>query len=150
MSQRHVPNLLWVRTHTLWARTNYSMVLMRHTKSSAHLVTPLPVKRVSSASLPEVGHQTHRHAQTQVGFVSPFDSEHDKIYKITCAPSEDSDQSGHPPSMTRLFDVCLKNVWVLSYPKSTQRKLWSDWVFAGRIGHFFYMLRLICRHFSIA
>ena len=30
-----------------------------------------------------------------------------------CAPSKDSDQPGHPPS--------------LSYPLSAQRRLWSDW-----------------------
>ena len=42
-------------------------------------------------------------------------------------PREDSDQPGHPPSLTRVFDVCMKKAWVLSYPLSTKRKLWSDW-----------------------
>ena len=27
--------------------------------------------------------------------------EHDKTNKMTCAPSEDSDQPGHPPSLIR-------------------------------------------------
>ena len=56
-----------------------------------------------------------------------------------CAPSEDSDQSGHPPSLIRVFAVRMKKAWVLSYPLSAQRRLWSDWadsqaglVFAGR------------------
>ena len=31
--------------------------------------------------------------------------QHDKINKITCAPSEDSDQPGHPPSLIRVFAV---------------------------------------------
>ena len=50
-----------------------------------------------------------------------------------CAPSEDSDQPGHPPSLIRVFAVRMKKAWVLSYPLSAQRRLWSEiWVFAGR------------------
>ena len=44
-----------------------------------------------------------------------------------CAPSEDSDQPGHPPSLIRVFAVHMKKAWVLSYPLSAQRRLWSDW-----------------------
>ena len=44
-----------------------------------------------------------------------------------CAPSEDSDQSGHPPSLIRVFAVRMKKPWVLSYPMSPQQRLWSDW-----------------------
>ena len=44
---------------------------------------------------------------------------------MACAPSEDSDQPGHPPSLIRIFAV--KKAWVLSYPLSAQRRLWSDW-----------------------
>ena len=44
-----------------------------------------------------------------------------------CAPSEDSDQPGHPPSLTRVFSVHRKKAWVLSYPLNTQWRLWSDW-----------------------
>ena len=40
-----------------------------------------------------------------------------------CAPSEDSDQPGHPPSLIRVFDVRMKKAWVLSYPLSVQRRL---------------------------
>ena len=56
-----------------------------------------------------------------------------------CAPSEDSDQPGHPPSLIRVFAVRMKKAWVLSYPLSTSED--SDqtgrmprliWVFAGR------------------
>ena len=32
---------------------------------------------------------------------------HDKTIKMTCVPSEDSDQPGHPPSLIRVFAVCL-------------------------------------------
>ena len=44
-----------------------------------------------------------------------------------CTPSEDSDQPGHPPSLNRVFAVRMKKAWVLSYPLSAQRRLWSDW-----------------------
>ena len=44
-----------------------------------------------------------------------------------CAPSEDSDQPGHPPSLIRVFALRMKKAWVLSYPLSAQRRLWSDW-----------------------
>ena len=47
---------------------------------------------------------------------------HDKTYKIACAPSEDSDQPGHPPSLIRVFAVRMKKAWVLSYPLSAQRR----------------------------
>ena len=42
-------------------------------------------------------------------------------------PSEDSDQPGYPPSLIRVFAVRMKKPWVLSYPLSAQRRLWSDW-----------------------
>ena len=56
-----------------------------------------------------------------------------------CAPSEDSDQSGHLPSLSRVFAVRMKKAWVLSYPLSgsevtdqTGRMPRLIWVFAGR------------------
>ena len=69
-----------------------------------------------------------------------------------CAPSEDSEQPGHPPSLIRAFTVLMKKPWVLSYPLSAQRRLWSDWADARTDlslswvhSHFvgFVMLRLI-------
>ena len=44
-----------------------------------------------------------------------------------CASSEDSDQPGHLPSLIRVFAVRMKKAWVLSYPLSAERRLWSDW-----------------------
>ena len=52
----------------------------------------------------------------------------DKTNEMACAPSEDSDQPGHPPSLIRVFAVRMKKAWVLSYPLSAQWRLWSDWV----------------------
>ena len=61
------------------------------------------------------------------GFNMKIDPRHDKTNKMICAPSEDSDQPGHPPSLIRVSAVRLKQNWVLSYPLSTQQRLWSDW-----------------------
>ena len=57
----------------------------------------------------------------------------------SCAPSEDSYQPGHPPSLIRVFPVRMKKAWVLSYPliasnnsDQTGRMPRLIWVFAGR------------------
>ena len=50
---------------------------------------------------------------------------------MTCAPSEDSDQPEHPPSLIRVFAVRMNIPWVLSYPLSTQQILRSDWALDG-------------------
>ena len=74
-----------------------------------------------------------------------------------CALSKDSDQPGHAPSLIRVFTVRMKKAWVLSYPLSAQRRLWSDWADAQADlslhwvhTHFvgFVIRRLIC-HFVI-
>ena len=57
-----------------------------------------------------------------------YEPAHDKTNKMTCAPSKDSDQPWHLPSLIRVFAVHLKKHWVISYPLSTQRMLWSEWV----------------------
>ena len=57
-----------------------------------------------------------------------YDPQHGKTNEITCAPSEDLDEPGHPPSLIRVFAVRMKKSWVLSYPMSAQRRLWSDWM----------------------
>ena len=56
-------------------------------------------------------------------FVSIYEPPHDKTNKMICAPSEDSDQPGHLPSLIRVFAVRMKKAWVLSYPLSAQRRL---------------------------
>ena len=52
---------------------------------------------------------------------------HDKINKMICAPNENPGQSGHPPSLIRVFAVRIKNHWVFWLPKKhttkTQRSL---------------------------
>ena len=65
---------------------------------------------------------------TIIIFIQKFEPPNDKTNKMTCAPSEDSDQPGHPPSLIRVFAVIMKKPWTLSYPLSTLWRLWSDWV----------------------
>ena len=61
-------------------------------------------------------------------FPTKYEPPHDKINKMACAPSEDSDQPWHLSSLIRIFAVHMKKAWVLSYPLSVQWRLWSDWV----------------------
>ena len=53
-----------------------------------------------------------------------FEPRHDKTNKVTVLPVK-TDQPGHPPSLIRVFAVRMKKAWVLSYPLSAQRRLWS-------------------------
>ena len=57
----------------------------------------------------------------------PTEPPHNKTNKLICAPSEDSDQPGHPPSLIRVFAVRMKKALVLSYPLRALRRLGSDW-----------------------
>ena len=52
---------------------------------------------------------------------------HDKTNRLTCAPSKDSDQPGHLPSLIRVFADHMKKHWTLNYLLSVQWRLWSDW-----------------------
>ena len=71
--------------------------------------------------------------------INTFEPPHDKTNKMACAPSEDSDQPEHLPSLIRVFAVRMKKAYVLSYPLSASED--SDqtgriprliWIFAGR------------------
>ena len=97
----------------------------------------------SPLSVQSASHQTFK----------TFEPLHDKTNKLAYVPSEDSDQPGHLPSLIRVFTVRMKKAWVLSYPLSAQRRLWSDWadtrliwVFTGCTCRFvgFVTMRLIC------
>ena len=67
----------------------------------------------------------------------------DKINKMTCAPSEDSDRPGHLPSLLRVFHVRMKKKLALKYLLSASED--SDQngrmprlirIFAGHTSHF--------------
>ena len=59
--------------------------------------------------------------------LSIFEPPRDKTNEVARTPSENSDQPGHPPSLIRVFADRMRKAWVLSYPLSAQRSLWSDW-----------------------
>ena len=44
-----------------------------------------------------------------------YEPPHAKTNKMTCAPSEGSDQLGHPSSLIRVFAVHMKIRWALNY-----------------------------------
>ena len=56
-----------------------------------------------------------------------YELQHNKTNKMICAPSEDSDQPGHLPSLIRVFAVCSMDSWGSSASSCSQRRLWSDW-----------------------
>ena len=49
--------------------------------------------------------------------------QHNKTNKMTCAPSEGSDQPGWMPRLIRVFAVRMKKCWDIGYPESAQRRL---------------------------
>ena len=74
---------------------------------------------------------------------------HSKTNKMTCSPSEEIDQPGHPASLIRVVALRLMKAWVLSYLQYWAHNEDSPsliWVFAGRTCHFigFIMMRLSC------
>ena len=47
----------------------------------------------------------HNFSISNINVLAMYEPSHDKTNKMTCAPSEDSDQPGHPPSLISLH--CL-------------------------------------------
>ena len=58
-----------------------------------------------------------------------------------CAPSEDSDQPGHPPSLIKVFAVRAMGSQEPRLSSCGQRRLWSGWAYTHFVG--FVMSRLI-------
>ena len=71
---------------------------------------------VAGLSIPEITRATK---DILMKLPSTYELPHDKTNKMVCAPSEDSDQPGHPPSLIRVITVRLKKAWVFSYPLAT-------------------------------
>ena len=69
-----------------------------------------------------------------------YEPQHNKTNNMACAPSEDSDQPGHPPSLIKVFAVSMEKAWILiathwAHSKDsdqTGRMPKLIWVFAGR------------------
>ena len=55
-----------------------------------------------------------------------FESRHDKTNKVSMRPAKTQISLGIRPVWS-VFAVRMKKAWVLSYPLSAQRRLWSDW-----------------------
>ena len=91
----------------------------------------VPAKSTSHVGKPQLD-LTRRSNQVSIAmFGKPFkkiiEPQHDKTNKMTCAPSEHSDQPGHPTSLISVVAVRMKKHWVLNFPLSAPRRLWSDW-----------------------
>ena len=56
-----------------------------------------------------------------------FELEHGNTNKMTCAISDDSGLSGHPPSLIRVFVVRCIGSYCPKLPSVGQRRLWPDW-----------------------
>ena len=52
-----------------------------------------------------------------------------KATKWSVRPGK-ADQPGHLPSLIRVFAIRMKKPWILGYPLSALRILWSDWLYA--------------------
>ena len=101
------------------------------------------IKRIKRVKCPPEAADHKKSWVWYIRFKSKFEPPHDKTNKMACAPSKDrsawaSAQSdhlgirpvwspGHLPSLIRVFAVCIREAWVVSYPLSTQQRLWSDW-----------------------
>ena len=68
---------------------------------------------------------------------------HDKSDEMTCAPSEDSDQLGHPPVWSESSLSAWRNIWALTtcwvHSEDSDQTGWMPrliWVFTGLTCHF--------------
>ena len=62
-----------------------------------------------------------------------------------CAPSEDSDQHGHSPSLIRVFAVRMKKPCALNYQLSAPGRLWMPRLIRVFVGRTLILLVLSCR-----
>ena len=107
----------------------------RHDKTNK--VTVRPAKTQIRMGIRPVWSESSLSARWKLGSLATYwvhsedsDQPHDKTNNVACAPSEDSDEPGHPLSLISAFAVHMKKAWVLSYPLNAQLRL--IWVFAGR------------------
>ena len=67
------------------------------------------------------------HSMLISGWAYQGEPQHLKTNKLTCAPSEHSDQTGHPPSLIRVFPVDFMGSWGPNHSSGGQQRVWSDW-----------------------
>ena len=68
----------------------------------------------------------HKWVNAPIRFSFSYKPPQDKTNKMTDAPSEDSDQLWHPPSLISVFAVRMKKHWALNYLLSAQCQDWAD------------------------
>ena len=84
----------------------YAIIVIKHDfQKQLHLLGPSGVETLACS----IDRQENK-----------IEAEYDKTNILISVPSEDLDQLGHPPSLTRVFAVCLKKPSVLGYPLSAQ------------------------------
>ena len=127
-----------VRTHDVWKQTKSPT--KNQTSSPTGLLCMrfwwMSLRRTESPIISWDGYDIFRsflsvHMASNIAFTVMFNWKWAASWQNQqndCMPSKDSDQPGHPPSLIRVFAVLMKKAWVLSYPLSAQRRLWSDWV----------------------
>ena len=86
-------------------------------------------KKLNDSGFKVAGHPRHKGATPGKGrhrFSFMFEDEHDKSYKMTCSPSNDSDQLVLPHSLTslRCLDEWMLGPWL---PTECPANSWSDW-----------------------
>ena len=66
--------------------------------------------------------------------MSLYEPSHDKTNKIACAPCEDSDQPGHPPSLIRVFawvvglgDGAGLLLHIVGQGPACLQQVWDEW-----------------------
>ena len=55
-----------------------------------------------------------------------YEPQCDKMYNLTCAPSEGFKRSAHPHSLIRVCVVNMERLCILGYPKYAPWRFWSD------------------------
>ena len=114
------PQPLWV---SAWQTLQNGMCAQRRLRPAWASAATLGQRMTK----PTKWHVRPAKTQTSLCIRSHFGPAHDKTYKMVRAPSEESDQTGHPPSLIRVFVVRMKKVWFLSDPLGAQRRLRSVW-----------------------
>ena len=128
----------WPNPQNLCEHVMRALRIVRARQDRAVLLPKCPRKSVQGmlkigfmiqkGSVSDLGARTFYSLPSQLDFsllknVTLFEPPHDKTSKMACAPNEDSDQPGHPPSLIRVFAVGMKKPWVIRYPLSAQRRL---------------------------
>ena len=80
-------------------------------------------------------------------FQSIIEQKHDKTNKMSCVPSEDSDQPGHPSSLIIVFAVLSMGSQGPKASTSGQRRLWLDWVDSHAAAQFSFQNKLLICQF---